>query len=205
MPGVLRSISHDLAGRATDTDRKNLAGRVAALLLNPRAAWSRIDAAPATIGDLYLSHILPLAAIGPVAGLAGAQLHAPPPPPLAAAGAALAGYALTLAAFQLLALVMAALAPVFGAARDPLKAFQLIAYASTAAWLARIVLVWPVLPWLIPGMVASLYSVWLLWLGVPRLMRLSGGRAALFSLVAIAGALALNLGAALALRALFAG
>lgn len=161
---------------------------------------------PATIGDLYLSHILPLVAIGPVAGLVGAQLRALPPLPLAlAAGAALAGYVLTLAAVHLLALVMAALAPFFGAVRDRLKAIQLVAYASTAAWLARIVLVWPVLPLLILGMIVSLYSAWLLWLGVPRLLGISGVRAALFSLVAIAGTLALNLVAALAVRALFAG
>lgn len=176
-----------------------------ALLFSPRAEWSRIDAGPATIGALYVSHILPLVAIGPVAGLVGAQLRSVPPPLPAAAGAALAGYVLILAATHLLAHILAALAPFFGAARDPLKALQLIAYASTAGWLARIVLVWPVLPWLIVGMAASLYSLWLLWLGVPRLMRISGGRAALFSLAAIAGTLALNLAAALAVRALVAG
>jgi hypothetical protein len=179
---------------------------VGALLFNPRAEWSRIDTAPATIGDLYVSHILPLVAIGPVAGLVGGQLRVLPPPPLAAATfAALAGYVLTLAATHLLALIMALLAPLFGAVRDPLKAIQLIAYGSTAGWLARIVLVWPVLPLLIAGTIASLYGAYLLWLGVPRLMEISGARAALFALVAIAGTLALNLAAALAVRALVAG
>jgi hypothetical protein len=47
--------------------------RVKNILLTPKAEWPRIDAEPATVADFYKSHVIPLAAIGPVATLIGGQ------------------------------------------------------------------------------------------------------------------------------------
>ena len=51
----------------------SLIDRVKAIILSPNTEWPRIDAEPSTISDIYRSHVLPLAAIGPVALFIGGQ------------------------------------------------------------------------------------------------------------------------------------
>ena len=44
------------------------------ILLRPKEEWGVIDAEPATIGGIYTSYVMILAAIGPICGLIGAQV-----------------------------------------------------------------------------------------------------------------------------------
>jgi hypothetical protein len=178
--------------------------RAGAILVAPKEEWTRIAAEPATIGGLHGSYVLALAAIGPAAILIGAQFPGGGARPTLASSAvwALLGYGLALAAVPLLAIVANALAPRFGGTRDTVAAFKLAAYSSTAAWLARIVLIVPS-PWAAAaGLLASLYSVYLLHLGLPRMMHVPEAKAGAFTATLVAMMLFVNLAAFLILRAL---
>ena len=79
---------------------------------------------------------------------------------------ALTHYVFALASIYLIASLIDALAPTFGAEKNKLQALKLAAYASTPAWVAGVLLVLPSLAAL--GLLASLY---LLYLGLPVMMK----------------------------------
>src|SRR6185312_6611089 len=51
-----------------------LVSRVKGILLTPKAEWATIDTEPATVGSLYTSYIIPLAAIPPICTFIGMSL-----------------------------------------------------------------------------------------------------------------------------------
>jgi hypothetical protein len=154
----------------------NLVDRVKGILLTPRTEWEAIDAEQTTAAELFRGYIAPLAAIGPVAQLIGDTVVGIPLPfggtirlPFGTALiSALLTYVLTLAGTYILALVIDALAPTFNGQRGQIQALKLAAYASTAAWVAG---VFAIIPWLRPLMIVGLYSLYLLYLGLPVLMK----------------------------------
>jgi hypothetical protein len=81
---------------------------------------------------------------------------------------AIVGYILALAATYVLALIIDGLAPTFNGQRSQIQALKVAAYSSTAAWVAGIFA-------LIPGLrlltVLGLYSLYLLYLGLPIVMK----------------------------------
>lgn len=148
-----------------------LVDRVKKILMTPREAWQLIEAEQTSPAQLYKEHILPLAAIGPVATMIGALAfgYREYRPPIGAALSwAVVTYLLTLGGVYVLALIIDALAPQFGATSNQTQALKLAAYSSTASWVAGIFGLIPALGWL--G-ILGLYSLYLLYLGLPVLMR----------------------------------
>ena len=101
---------------------------------------------------------------------------------------AIFGYVMTCATVLLLGLLIELLAPWFGGRRDFDSAFKLAVYSFTPVWLAGIFLVLPGLRFL---MLAGLYGVYVLWLGLPRLVKAPEQRsqAFVFLIAACAGLL----------------
>lgn len=175
-----------------------LTARVRAILTAPAATWDEIEREPASQAGLYLTYVMPLAAIGPVAGFIGAVVFGNPkdgvsfrPPVLSALGAGFAAYLTTLAGVFLLAVVINAFAPSFGATRDRVQALKVAAYSGTAAWLAGIFLVFPPLGAL--AYLAGVYSLYLLYLGLPKLMKSAPGKTAAYVVLAVGAAILINL------------
>src|SRR5690349_2463746 len=91
-----------------------LIGRVKDILLRPDPTWDVIDNEPATIGGLYRSYVIPLAAIGPVAvfigllvfGVGVPGLVTIRPSPIWLAVQMIVSYGLSLAMCYVLALVI---------------------------------------------------------------------------------------------------
>jgi hypothetical protein len=81
---------------------------------------------------------------------------------------ALARYLLSFVAVYLLALIIDALAPSFGARRDFASALKLTVYAATPIWLSGVFLLLPALADLT---VLGLYAVYLLWTGIRALIK----------------------------------
>jgi hypothetical protein len=73
-----------------------------------------------------------------------------------------------LGATYVLALIIDALAPTFNSQRSRIQALKLAAYSSSAGWVAGI---FGLIPWIRPLEILGLYSVYLLYLGVPVLMK----------------------------------
>jgi hypothetical protein len=168
----------------------NLVQRVQRILLSPRTEWEVIDAEPATPAGLYTGYIMPLAAIGPVAQLIGYSVFGITVPFMgtyrvpfgSALITALVTYILTLAGTYLMALIIDALAPTFNGQRSPIQALKVAAYSSTAAWVAGIFA-------LVPGLrllsILGLYSLYLLFLGLPVLMKSPRERAVGYTAVVV--------------------
>jgi hypothetical protein len=172
----------------------NLTERVKNILLQPAEEWTVIDNEPTSISELYRSYIVPLAAIGPVASIIGLSLigiHVPYTgtyrvPLMSAIGHAVVNYVLALAAVYVLALIIDALAPTFHGVKNTLQALKVAAYSSTPAWLAGIFILIPVLSFL---QILGLYSLYLLYLGLPILMKTPQDKALAYTIVVIIAAL----------------
>ena len=161
----------------------NLVDRVKRILLSPQAEWEVIDGEPTTTAGLYTGYIMPLAAIGPIASVIGYSVFGIRVPfgatvyrtPIGSAiTSAMVTYVLSLVAVFVAALIIDALAPTFGGTKNPMQALKVAAYAHTAAWVAGIFAIMPGLRML--G-ILGLYSFYLLYLGLPVLMKSPNERA----------------------------
>lgn len=165
--------------------KKGLVERAKDIVVTPKTEWGVIDAEPATIGGIYTSYVMILAAI-PVVCLALGMIFFMPRPAAEIAGmaqsfgipvvttasiivGAVVQYILGLVGVYVMSMIIDALAPSFGGTKDQLKAFKVAAYYPTAAWLAGILYIIPILGLL--AIIAAIYSLYVLYLGLPRLMR----------------------------------
>jgi len=156
--------------------------RVLALLLTPGRAWARIAEAPADPRRLFLRYAAPLAALPAVCGVAGVLIFgfniANVGVHMSVVGlilGALAGYVLTLAALWVLVGFVDIAAPAFGGVRDRAAATNLVIYAATAMWIGGLAEIYPSVG--IPvGILAGLYSLYALYLGLPQMMRIPDER-----------------------------
>jgi hypothetical protein len=164
--------------------------RAKRLILTPRAEWEVVAAEPTTIGQIYASYALPLALIPAVAGFVGACLVGMGVPGLGnfrvplglGLASAVVQLGIGLALVYVLSMIVDGLAPTFGAEKNLTAAFKLVAYAYTPAWLAGIFNILPSISFLT---LLGLYSVYLLHVGLPRLMRVPPGRAGPYTAVVV--------------------
>jgi hypothetical protein len=70
----------------------------------------------------------------------------------------------------LISMIINALAPTFGAQQDSAQAFKVAAYSFTPAWVAGAFQIIPGLGALL-GLIGGLYALYVLYLGLPRLMK----------------------------------
>ena len=166
-----------------------LVERIKRILYTPEAEWERIEAEPATMKALFTGYACILAAIGPVAQLIGGQLfgyHALwlsyHPPLLSSILGAVVSYFLSLGGVFVLAIVISELAPQFGAEKNRLQAFKVAIYAWTAAWIAGI---FQLVPQVSALMIIGVYSLYLLFLGVPRLMKPAYDKALIYAIISV--------------------
>jgi len=158
------------------TDRAALLQRVLDILMRPRETWLQINAEDGNPGRIYLGYLVFLAAIPAVAGFIGYSLVGVGAfgisvrvPVVQGLVSMVVGYVLSLAMVYVLALIANMLAPRFQAQQDMGSAFKLVAYASTAGMLGGVFSILPSLAML--GLLAALYSVYLIYSGIPVLMK----------------------------------
>jgi hypothetical protein len=173
----------------------SLLQRAKAILLKPREEWPVIEGEAASIASIYKSYIIPLAAIGPVAGFIHAILFGNSffgithrPSFLSALSTAVVSYIFTLIGVFLMALVIDFLAPRFGGTANRTNAFKLAAYSATAAWVAGAFQ-------LVPGLgmltILGLYGLYLLYVGIPVMMKAPDDKAVIYTVaIVVVGAIA---------------
>jgi len=180
--------------------------RAQAILLRPGTTWPVIASEDDSTARIYKTYLIYLAAIPAVSGFIGQSLvgvgafgvTVRVPIVQGLAGMAV-GYALTLALVYGMALVASALAPRFqGQAHVP-SAFKLLAYGAMAGMAGGVFSLLPSLAML--GLVAALYSVYLIYQGASVLMRVPPEKAVGYTaaLVGCAVLLGMVVGAASAL------
>lgn len=165
-----------------------LVGRVRAILMSPRTEWERIDAEPATVQGLYTGYAMILAAVPAVAQAIGSLfpvcfmgvcVHRNP---IFAVVAAVVGYAMSLVGVYVVAIIANELAPSFDGQKNSVQAFKLVVYAWTAAWLAGIFAILPLLGVL---SLVGLYSFYLMYLGAPKVMKVPETKALGYTAVTV--------------------
>ena len=168
-----------------DGGHASLIDRVKNILIAPKEEWARIDAEPATVGGLFTSYAMILAAIGPIASIVGRALIGFPM--TASIAMAVVTYVVSLLVVFLTALIIDALAPSFGGTKNQVQATKLAVYAATPGWVIGILSVVPQLFALtaVLALVAGLYGVYLLYLGLPRLMRVPEDKAIVYVIVVV--------------------
>ena len=167
--------------------------RVKAILTRPKEAWPEIDRDMTPSGELFTRYAIPLAALAPIGGFIFGRVFGWSPFGFSFFGqlfTAAAGYALSLGSMLVMSIIASKLAPRHGGTGSPRDAFKLIAYSSTAAWLASAAAT-------IPGMgflgIASLYSLYLYFTGIGPIMKVPEENKGRFGFVTICCAIGLNL------------
>jgi len=168
----------------------DLTERAKNILLQPVQEWSIIDKEPGSAAELYKYYIAPLAAIGPVASIIGLSIFGIGGSyrmPLGnAIGHAVTTYIFGLIGTYVLALIIDALAPTFLGTKNKFQALKVAAYSSTAFWLVGI---FNLLPSLALLHILGLYSLYLLYLGLPVLMKAPQEKALPYTIVVILAAI----------------
>jgi hypothetical protein len=138
----------------------DLRNRLTGLLVDPRREWSTIAAEPADIVWLYRHFIAMVAAIPPAALFLRFTIAAAP---VLGLSAAISRYVVALASPMVAAVVVEKLAPRFRSRASTAQALKLVAYSTAPSWVAGVF-------YLLPGFGAVLVGIYLVALGLPRLL-----------------------------------
>ena len=165
----------------------SLVDRAKGILTNPKQEWAAIDDEPLNVAQLLTGYVLPLAAIGPVASFLGWTVFGFGGLVRLSAGAAVS-FAITMFIMAIVAVFVCAwvinvLAPTFGTTQNMPQAIKVSAYSMTAWWVAGI---FNLIPPLSPvAIIGALYSLYLLYLGLPMLMKVSADKAVAYTVVVV--------------------
>ena len=160
----------------------DIINRVKGILLTPETEWAAIEREPGTPAYLFPHYVVYLAAIPPLAGFIGSSIIGVSGPagtirvPLFAGllGAVIA-YVLSFAVVYAVAIIIDQLAPQFKGQKDFASALKVTVYAFTPYWVLGICQMIAGLRFV--GYVGALFGIYLLWLGLPRLMRVPAEKA----------------------------
>ncbi|HET8612829.1 MAG TPA: Yip1 family protein [Sphingomonas sp.] len=182
-----------MATQFDDRTPAGMGGRIKRIIMAPKAEWPVIDTETTSVRALMTGWAVPLAAIGPVARLIGEQVFGYNilgfhfrPTIASSVGSAVTSYILSLIGVWVFALIIDALAPSFGGVKNPVQAMKVAVYSWTAAWIAGIFAIVPALAFL---MILGLYSFYLLYLGLPMLMKAPPEKALGYTIVSIVAAI----------------
>jgi Yip1 domain len=148
------------------------------ILLNPRNEWHVIAPEDTGVPQLFKGYVLPLAGLAvivqflhmSVVGISlpfGGTIRQPLTMGLTYA---LLGLIAGVIGVFLVGLIINALAPTFGGTRDQRQALKTAAYSLTPAWLGVVFSLLPAMGTLLE-LVAGVYGIYILYLGLPVLMR----------------------------------
>ena len=186
----------------------NAARRARAILADPVREWAAIESEPGDPAYVLSRYVTVLALVPAVFSFIGACVVGVVLPGAGLVRAtlfnglfgAILGYVLSCVIVLVLGILINLIAPLFGGRRDFDSAFKLSVYSFTPAWLAGIFLVLPGLQFLT---LTGLYGGYILWLGLPRLIKSPGQRSLDFAALIVVCAFALVYFAAMVQRMVF--
>ncbi len=168
---------------------------VTGLMTKPLQEWEKIRDNNESVGECYLRHVLPLAAVSPVAGILGTtlvgwQIASTAPVKLTPGSAIQIGivyYLAILFSVYVIGVMIRWMGETYGAEQPLSRCFALAAYTATPLYMVGVMQLYPVL-WInfIVGLPALAYSVYLLYSGVPIMMEIPQERGFLFASAVLA-------------------
>lgn len=167
-----------------------IGARAKAIIVAPREEWPKIAGESDSVQAVFTRYVVPLAAIGPVCGFIGGQLFgigafgfSYHPSLIGGLSSAIIGYVMALLSIFLVGWVASFLADKFGGKESFPRAFRLCAYSFTAAYLAGVFQLLPSLSILV--LLASLYGIYLFYLGATPMMAVPQDKAVGYTAVTI--------------------
>jgi hypothetical protein len=173
--------------------------RILNITLKPKDEWPVIAAEPPTLSRVFVGCVLPLAAIQAVLSFVHmAVIGVSVPfagnirmPVTSSLTAALMGFVFALIGVFLCALIVNAWAPFFAGRRNVGEALKVAAYAGVPAWLGSFLGILPFGTLL--GLLAALYAIYVLYLGLPVVMRAPKERAVGYTVAVILSGIVLGI------------
>jgi hypothetical protein len=169
---------------------EKLLSRVRNIVFSPKSEWQAIKAEQTTVKDIIFNYVAILAAIPAAASFIGLAvvgfsfMHTVTRYPVFISLLwGVFSYIFSIFAVMVSAAIINALAPAFESAKDYLKALKVVSYAYTPVWIAGALNVVPALYWLM--LIMSLYSIYLLYLGLSPIMGTSQNKALGYTVVSI--------------------
>jgi hypothetical protein len=172
------------------------------MLKSPATEWDVIDGESATVQGLFTGYACILAAIPAVIGLLASLVLATMMAsmmgafasipgmgmaslgPVGAVVRAVLGYVAGLATIFAVGFIADALAPSFDGQKSQIQGMKLAVYSPTASWVFSLALIIPVLGALV-AFAGFIYSIYTLWIGAPKLMKVPAEKAVGFNVVLI--------------------
>ena len=158
--------------------------RVKRLLVSPDPEWAVIAAEPATLRGLITGYVLPLAALSAIGSVIGSVLWLGGFGLGFALRVAVIGLLMSVIGVVVLSVLVDALAPTFGAAKNSTGAAKVAAYAPTPAWIGGFFQIIPYLGSVI-ALIGALYALYLLYLGLMRVMKSPADKAVAYTVVVL--------------------
>jgi len=176
----------------------NLVERVKGILLAPDSEWRTIAAEPDDATGLFANYVAYLAAVPAICGFIGTSIIGFTIPTygtfrvdvLSGLMAAIFQFLLAFVVVYVVALIIDALAPTFSGTKNLPNALKLAAYSYTPAWLAGVFLLVPGLRFLT---ILGLYGLYLLYKGLPVLMRSPPDKSFIYAAAVVACAIIIGL------------
>jgi hypothetical protein len=164
--------------------------RVKNILLSPKTEWQVIDGESGDTKEVF-TYVAILAVLPLIGGIVGALISFPGLLGFFIVSAVL-GYLLTFAIVYLIAFIIDALAPTFSSEKHMPSALKLTAYSYTPAWVAGIFNIIPIIGGII-ALLGALYGLYLLYLGLPTMMRTPQDKTIGYTIVIIICAIVVSL------------
>jgi hypothetical protein len=142
----------------------NLIERAKNILMTPKTEWPVIAGETDTLTSLLTSYVVPLATIPAVAAVVSGLVISGGSMKYVITTAVIS-YASAIFGFVITSYVVDALAPTFKSEKNLDKSAQLVAYSSTASWVAGILTIIPILGAL-GSLAGGIYAIYLMYLGV---------------------------------------
>jgi hypothetical protein len=168
------------------------------ICLTPSSEWQVIAAEQTPTGDLITGYVAPLVAVGAVAGFVGGSLVGISlpfmgtyrVPVVTGLVGAVFTFVMAIVGIFVLSLIINALAPTFGGQQSSAQALKVAVYSYTPAWVAGVLQLLPTLGILV--IIAALYGLYLLYLGLPRLMKCPEDKAIGYTVVVVICAIVIS-------------
>ena len=173
----------------------NLVDRAKNMILTPKTEWNVAAAEATPQAELITGYVLPLAAVSAIAGFIGTSVIGVMGmyrlPMVAGLGLVLWNIVAAVIGCFVIAFIIDALAPTFGGQKSSTQAFKVAAYSYTSVWVAGVFQIIPFLGSLIM-LLGALYAIYLLYLGLPRLMKSPEDKSIAYTLVVIVCAIVVS-------------
>src|SRR5215510_4793592 len=173
----------------------SIVDRIKNICLTPNTEWPVIANEPGSTGSLLAGYVAPLAAVSALAGFIGVSLVGQSGfftgtyrlPLVAGLGLAVWTFIGAIIGVVVVGFLINALAPTFGAQQNSALAMKVAVYSFTPAWVAGVLRIIPALGVL--AILGAFYGFYLLYLGLPALMKAPKDKAAGYTVVTIVAAI----------------